>query len=105
MKADEIKDPFPNKSGYLDEHAYSEMKIYGNGRPIRLFVAGMHGDEWKDTTEILKSIESPKTGTLALIPLVNNGKYVSTLEADYYPEAGKKILKACLLYTSDAADE
>jgi hypothetical protein len=93
MKADEIKDPFPNKSGYLDEQAYSGMKIYGNGRPIRLFVAGLHGDEWKDTTEILKSIEPPKTGTLALIPLVNNGKYVSTLEADYYPEAGKKILK------------
>ena len=56
------------------------MKIYGSGRPIRLFVAGLHGEEWKDTTEILKSIKPPKTGTLALIPLVNSGKYISTLE-------------------------
>jgi hypothetical protein len=70
------------------------MKIYGSGRPIRLFVAGLHGDEWKDTTGILKNIKAPKTGTLALIPLVSNGKYVSTLEADYYPETGIKIIKA-----------
>jgi hypothetical protein len=70
------------------------MKIYGNGRPVRLFVAGLHGEEWKDTTGILRTIKAPKTGTLALIPLVNNGKYVSTLKADYYPETGKKIIKA-----------
>ena len=70
------------------------MKIYGSGRPIRLFVAGLHGDEWKDTTGILKNIKAPKTGTLALIPLVSSGKYVSTLEADYYPETGIKIIKA-----------
>ena len=57
------------------------MKIYGSGKPVRLFVAGLHGDEWKDTTEILKDIKPPKTGTLALIPLVNSGKYVSTLES------------------------
>ena len=70
------------------------MKIYGSGRPIRLFVAGLHGDEWKDTTGILKNIKAPKTGTIALIPLVSSGKYVSTLEADYYPETGIKIIKA-----------
>jgi hypothetical protein len=68
--------------------------IYGNGRPIRLFVAGLHGEEWKDTTEILKNIEPPKTGTLALIPLVSCGKYISTLDPGYYPEIGEKILKA-----------
>jgi hypothetical protein len=70
------------------------LNIYGSGKPIRLFVAGLHGDEWKDTTEILKNIRPPITGTLALIPLVNNGKYVSTLESDYYPETGKKIIEA-----------
>lgn len=70
------------------------MRIYGSGRPIRLFVAGLHGDEWKDTTGILKNIKAPKTGTLALIPVVSSGKYVSTLEADYYPETGIKIIKA-----------
>jgi hypothetical protein len=76
------------------EYADLMMKIYGSGRPIRLFVAGLHGDEWKDTTGILKNIKAPKTGTLALIPLVSSGKYVSTLEADYYPETGIKIIKA-----------
>jgi hypothetical protein len=70
------------------------MKIYGNGKPTRLFVAGLHGEEWKDTTGILKSLKPPKTGTLALIPLVNNGKYISTLETDYYPKTGKKIIEA-----------
>ena len=32
------------------------MKIYGSGKPVRLFVAGLHGNEWKDTTGFLKSI-------------------------------------------------
>jgi len=92
-KADEIYSLFSNKSGYTDEHAESGIRIYGNGRPIRLFVAGLHGEEWKDTTGILKSLKPPKTGTLALIPLVNSGKYISTLESNYYPETGKKIIK------------
>jgi hypothetical protein len=70
------------------------MKIYGNGRPIRLFVAGLHGEEWKDTTGILRTITAPKTGILALIPLVSSGKYVSTLKEEYYPVTGKKIIEA-----------
>lgn len=72
----------------------SSVKIYGNGWPVRLFVAGLHGEEWKDTTSILNIIKAPQTGTLALIPLVSSGKYVSTLNADYYPETGKKIIQA-----------
>lgn len=72
----------------------SEMKIYGSGKPVRLFVAGLHGDEWKDTTKLLQEIKPPKTGVLALIPLVNNEKYISTLDPAYYPETGKKILEA-----------
>jgi hypothetical protein len=70
------------------------LKIYGKGKPIRLFVAGLHGEEWKDTTEILRAIKAPETGTLALIPLVSSGKYVSTLKEEYYPVTGKKIVKA-----------
>jgi hypothetical protein len=70
------------------------MKTYGNGRPIRLFVAGLHGEEWKDTTEMLKTIKAPKAGTLVLIPLVSSGNYISTLETDYYPGTGKQIIKA-----------
>ena len=70
------------------------LKIYGKGKPIRLFVAGLHGEEWKDTTEILRAIKPPETGTLALIPLVSSGKYVSTLKEEYYPVTGKKIVKA-----------
>lgn len=70
------------------------MKIYGSGKPVRFFVAGLHGNEWKDTTGLLKSIEPPKTGTLAIIPFVDRGKYISTLDPDYYSGTGKNILKA-----------
>lgn len=70
------------------------MRIYGSERPVRLFVAGLHGDEWKDTAGLLKGIKPPKTGTLALIPLVDCGKYISTLNPDYYPGIGKKIIRA-----------
>ena len=77
-----------------DSYPDAGMKIYGNEKPVRLFVAGLHGDEWKDTTGLLKDIEPPETGTLALIPLVDRGKYISTLSPDYYPGTGNKILKA-----------
>ena len=69
------------------------MKIFGNGRPVRLFVAGLHGDEWRDTTELLEELKPPETGTLVLIPLVSKGKYLSTLDPDYYTEMGKQILE------------
>jgi hypothetical protein len=69
------------------------MKIFGNGKPVRLFVAGLHGDEWKDTTGLLENLKSPENGTLVLIPLVCKGKYLSTLNPDYYIEIGKQILE------------
>lgn len=91
-------DSFPGKheSTEMRPDSYPDfgMRIYGRGRPVRLFVAGLHGDEWKDTTELLKGIKPPKTGTLALIPLVDCGKYISTLNPDYYSGTGKKILRA-----------
>lgn len=88
--------PVNHESTEIRPDSYSDvgMKVYGRGRPVRLFVAGLHGDEWKDTTGLLKNIKPPKTGTLALIPFVDCGKYISTLSPDYYPETGKKILKA-----------
>lgn len=70
------------------------LKIYGQGKPVRLFVAGLHGNEWKDTTEILMKIKPPERGTLALIPLVRKGEYTSTLDPAYYPVMGKSILEA-----------
>jgi len=96
------KDSLPGKHDCTemlpDSYLDAGMRVYGSERPVRLFVAGLHGDEWKDTTglmaELMKGIKPPRTGTLALIPLVDNGKYISTLDPDYYPGIGKKILKA-----------
>jgi hypothetical protein len=91
-------DPFPGKHESKEMQPDScpdfGMRIYGCGKPVRLFVAGLHGDEWKDTTGLLKGIKPSKTGTLALIPLVDCGKYISTLNPDYYTGTGKKIIKA-----------
>ncbi|MCQ1536524.1 DUF2119 domain-containing protein [Methanosarcina sp. KYL-1] len=70
------------------------IKVYGSGRPVRLFAAGLHGEEWKDTTGILEKIRPPKTGTLVLIPLVSRGEYISTLDPRYYPGLGKEVLRA-----------
>lgn len=95
-KADSSLERASSKDIYA-ENMYSDeigLKIYGYGKPVRLFVAGLHGDEWKDTTEILMRIKPPERGTLALIPLVRRGKYTSTLDPDYYPEMGKSILGA-----------
>lgn len=110
MTADEKIGPFPDKRNCTDMHVTdmhvmdkyvtdkyvneAELKIYGHGKPVRLFVAGLHGDEWKDTTEILIKIKPPEKGTLALIPLVRRGEYTSTLDPAYYPGMGITILEA-----------
>ncbi|MGB9927842.1 MAG: DUF2119 domain-containing protein [Methanosarcina sp.] len=70
------------------------IKLSASGKPVRLFVAGLHGEEWKDTAVLLEKLKPAKTGTLALIPLVSSGKYISTLDPNYYPKTGKKILDA-----------
>ncbi|WMW24724.1 DUF2119 domain-containing protein [Methanolobus sediminis] len=69
-------------------------RILGQGKPVRLFVAGLHGDEWKDTSDILENIEAPQQGTLAVIPLVNNGNYISTLDDRYFSDIGIPIIEA-----------
>ena len=70
--------------------------ICGSGSPIRLFVAGLHGDEWRDTSELLLSTNaiSPEIGTLAVIPIVDDGEYVSTLDEHYYAKIGCSIIDA-----------
>ncbi|MBN1134269.1 MAG: DUF2119 domain-containing protein [Methanosarcinaceae archaeon] len=70
------------------------LRVYGSGFPVRLFVAGMHGDEWRDTSQLLLDVNPPKTGTLAVIPMVDDGKYVSTLDENYYSVSGSPILEA-----------
>jgi len=99
MKVDEKAGSFPDEPNCTDTyttHKYAnetDLRVYGQGKPVRLFVAGLHGDEWKDTTEILQKIEPPEKGTLAVIPLVSRGEYISTLDPVYYPVMGTAILK------------
>jgi len=56
----------------------------GNGDPRRLFIGGLHGDEWKDTSAILESLDAPITGTLTIIPKLTDRAYISTLDDRYY---------------------
>ncbi|MGP8337925.1 MAG: DUF2119 domain-containing protein [Methanosarcinaceae archaeon] len=82
------------------KHISNDLKIYKSGEndsidtPIRLFVAGLHGDEWRDTSEFLLNMTPPKKGTLAVIPIVDNGEYVSTLDNSYYTSVGSRIIDA-----------
>ncbi len=56
----------------------------------------MHGDEWRDTSELLLNLSTtpPENGTLAVIPIVDNGEYVSTLDKRYYTTLGSRIIDA-----------
>ena len=67
------------------------LKVYGEGRPYRLFAAGMHGGEWKDTSSLLLKLNPPLSGSLFLLPLVDRGRYLSTLQEGYYKGPGSKI--------------
>ncbi|WP_292464598.1 DUF2119 domain-containing protein [Methanolobus sp.] len=69
-------------------------KILGQGLPVRLFVAGLHGNEWKDTSDILENVQAPEKGTLAVIPVVSTGNYVSTLDDSYFTTIGQSITEA-----------
>lgn len=77
------------------------LKIYGKGRPFRLFVAGLHGQEWRDTSDVLLNIERPSSGTLAILPVVSRGDYISTLNRDYYKDMGKLIIDLVKAYRPD----
>ncbi|MEA1984104.1 MAG: DUF2119 domain-containing protein [Euryarchaeota archaeon] len=70
------------------------LKISGKGRPYRLFVAGLHGAEWKDTSDILLSMAPPATGMVAVMPVIDRSEYLSTLDPEYYHGRGASILEA-----------
>lgn len=70
------------------------LKQFGAGRPIRLFAAGMHGDEWKATSGILEKIAPPGTGTLLVMSSVSKDKYLSTLDGRYYTQYAPHLLEA-----------
>ncbi len=76
-------------------------KIYGKDRPVRMFVAGLHGNEWKDTSHILLGLPAPASGTLILIPLVDRGEYVSTLNSSYYSSIGRELIELIDRYRPD----
>ena len=40
------------------------------------------------------NITTPENGTLAIIPIVDNGEYVSTLDERYYTTVGSRIIDA-----------
>lgn len=71
-----------------------KYRMMGKGDPVRLFVGGLHGNEWMDTSDILEKLEPPAAGSLAIIPVVCKEKYVSTLEERYYRTLGKIIIQA-----------
>ncbi len=77
------------------------VKIYGKGRPVRMFVAGLHGNEWKDTSPVLLNLAGPSSGTLILVPLVDRGEYVSTLDSSYYSVIGRELLELIDRYRPD----
>ncbi|WP_135612720.1 DUF2119 domain-containing protein [Methanococcoides sp. AM1] len=77
------------------------LKLYGKGRPFRLFVSGLHGSEWRDTSSVLLNLKHPFSGTLAILPVVNRGKYISTLDRDYYSGIGKVIVDVVKEYRPD----
>ncbi|SES70622.1 hypothetical protein SAMN04488587_0703 [Methanococcoides vulcani] len=77
------------------------LKLYGMGRPFRLFVSGLHGSEWRDTSSVLLNLGRPFSGTLAILPVVSRGKYISTLDRDYYSGIGKTIVDVVEEYKPD----
>jgi hypothetical protein len=74
------------------------LKRYGRGKPIRLFAAGLHGDEWESTSVRLEQLTPPKTGTLLLIPKISDNKYLSTLDRNYYTTYASHLLDAIISY-------
>lgn len=60
--------------------------VVGDGKPIRLFVGGLHGREGRLTEGILRELSkySPKEGKAVFCNLSRKGKYISTLDCDYF---------------------
>ncbi|MDF1557906.1 MAG: DUF2119 domain-containing protein [ANME-2 cluster archaeon] len=74
------------------------IQQYGSGEPVRLFTAGLHGDEWETTSRLLEQLSPPRTGTLLLMPKVSDNEYLSTLDRDYYTTYAPHLLRAIETY-------
>lgn len=70
----------------------------GSGEPVRLIVAGLHGDEWETTSALVEDPGPPATGTLLIIEKVSGKAYMSTLDHDYYTSYAPHLLDAIILY-------
>jgi hypothetical protein len=74
------------------------IQHFGSGDPLRLFVAGLHGDEWETTSALLEQLSPPETGTLLIMPKVSDNEYLSTLDRDYYTTYAPHLREAIVTY-------
>ena len=71
------------------------FEVSGFGRPVKLLVGGLHGNEGKTTAKILQELSGVKVekGRVVLCNLSKKSKYVSTLNPVYYDTGeGKGLL-------------
>lgn len=73
--------------------SYENVYYSGSGRPRRLFVAGLHGEEWKYTSDLLLSLDEPEIGSSYKVPVISKGRYISTLDHRYYESDGAVVIK------------
>jgi len=84
----------------LEEREDYGVKLYrlvaAEGRPAKLFVGGLHGNEGLYTAPILERLaqEERYLGEVIIVPsLVENSKYIGVLSEDYYQsEVGMQLL-------------
>lgn len=72
---------------------YKNLYQFGYGRPRRLFIAGLHGSEWSDTSHILLFLSTPDTGSSYTVPVISRGRYISTLDHQYYESDGEIVIE------------
>jgi len=87
------------------------LKIYNNFEnnvPKKLFLAGIHGNESKYTSQILENLQKnisnlKASGNVIIVPeLVKDSKYYSTLNPKYYEtEEGISLLKLIEKYNPE----
>lgn len=73
------------------------FEVSGFGRPVKLLVGGLHGNEGKTTAKVLQEMSGVKVekGSVVLCDLSKKSKYVSTLNPVYYDTGeGKRLLSA-----------
>ena len=70
------------------------VEVIGSGKPVRLFVGGLHGREGSITESILNRVSREiEKGSLIISNLSTRSKYVTTLNPAYYrTKTGRKLL-------------